>query len=400
MKGVFMERTQLRPIFDDYCGTTRVRTMTLMITHACNLNCTYCYEEYKCEAYMTAEDAIRFVQQEIGFVASSDQYDALQIDFMGGEPLMNFPVMKAVVEYLEANPPSIQYICFATTNGTLLNDERKKWFRKYRDVMWLGCSCDGTEQMQQANRGTNQKQIDYDFFLETWPIQSLHMTISRESLPTLADGILYLQRKGFRMEAALAQGIEWTKEDAELYRNQLKKLAGEYIADPTIPPINLLGHPLSIELSKDDAPIAPQQKFCGTGTHMVTYDIDGRRYGCHLFTPVVLGDTRGEIGNFDWANADVYNDERCNRCVLRQMCPTCAGFNFKYRGAIGKRDMRACLMALARAISTCEFHIQLITQRRSSELREEDAVRGQQALFAYEILKHIEFPECEAPFNK
>ena len=145
--------------------------------------------------------------------------------------------------------------------------------------------------------------------------------------------------------------------DAILYRKQLQKLGNAYIEDNSIPPINLLGQTLAIEIPNVAGIPIPQKKFCGTGIHMVTYDIDGRKYGCHLFTPVVLGDARAEIDRFNWESSDLYNDERCDSCILRQTCPTCAGFNFKYRGAIAKRDMRSCLMALARAISVCEFQI-------------------------------------------
>lgn len=387
----------VRPIFDDYKGTKKVRTCTLMVTHACNLNCTYCYEHFKSERYMTKKLAHSIIDKEIAFVESSGAYDSIQFDFMGGEPLMNFPLIKDVVEYVENNPPKIPYIFFATTNATLLTPEMKEWFFAHRESVWLGASCDGTEKMQSTNRGASKQQIDFDFFKRTWPLQSLHMTISRETLPNLAAGVLSMQRDmGFRVEAALAQGIDWTKDDAVLYRQQLQKLGEAYLADDGIPPINLLGVTLAVEKTSNGI-VASQPKFCGTGTHMVTYDLDGKTYGCHLFTPVVLGDARAELGKFDWDNKDLFNDERCNRCVLRKCCPTCAGFNYKYRGSLGKRDMRGCLMSLARAISACEFQIRLIANRRN-ELPEEDAIKAKQALEAYEILTKIDFPKAAEPF--
>lgn len=390
----------IQPIFDDYTGITRVRTCTLMVTHACNLNCTYCYEEFKGDRYMDQNLAVSIVQKELALVECSDKFEALQIDFMGGEPLMNFPLIKYVVEWVESHPPKVPFVFFATTNGTLLTPEMKAWFREHKENIWLGASCDGTESMQNANRGTTKKEIDYDFFKQTWPLQSVHMTISKATLPILAQGVLFLQReRNFRVEAALAQGVEWSREDAELYREQLWRLGEEYVRDPNIPPINLLGQTLAIEIPSTDGKPNLQKKFCGTGTHMVTYDIDGRKYGCHLFTPVVLGDVRAELDKFEWENGDLYNDSRCDNCVLRQTCPTCAGFNFKYRGAIAKRDMRGCLMALARAISVCEFQIRLIADRRDSDMSHEDAVKAQKAMEAYEILSKLDFPNVDAPFT-
>lgn len=389
----------MKPIFDDYMGTTRVRTCTLMVTHACNLNCTYCYEEHKDGKSMDAAMAISIVRREFDFAMTSGLYDALQIDFMGGEPLMNFPLIRHVVEWAECHAPDFPHIFFATTNGTLLTDEMKAWFFEHRETVWLGASCDGTETMQSTNRGTKPCQVDYAFFKRAWPLQSVHMTISKETLPVLAEGVLFLQRqRGFRVEAALAQGVDWTRDDAVLYRDQLRKLGEAYVADSTIPPINLLGQTIFVEVPSDDGDKSVQNKFCGTGTHMVTYDVDGRRYGCHLFTPIVLGDARAEIGQFDWENEDLYTDSRCNRCALRQMCPTCAGFNFKYRGAIAKRDMRGCLMALARAMSACEFQLRLIAERRTKELLDEDATKAEQAIRAYWILNQFDFPNADSPF--
>ena len=101
----------IQPIFDDYAGSTKVRTCTLMVTHACNLNCTYCYEEFKGDRYMDKDLAISIVQSELALVECSDKFEALQIDFMGGEPLMNFPLIKHVVEWVESHP--LKYpLCF------------------------------------------------------------------------------------------------------------------------------------------------------------------------------------------------------------------------------------------------------------------------------------------------
>ena len=55
-------------------------------------------------------------------------------------------------------------------------------------------------------------------------------------------------------------------------------------------------------------------------------------------------------------------------------------------------------MALARAISVCEFQIRLITNRRNSDMPHEDAVKAQKAMEAYEILSRLDFPNVDAPF--
>ena len=56
-------------------------------------------------------------------------------------------------------------------------------------------------------------------------------------------------------------------------------------------------------------------------------------------------------------------------------------------------------MALARAISVCEFQIRLIANRRDSYMPHEDAVKAQKAIEAYEILSRVDFPNVDAPFT-
>ena len=85
----------------DFEPSARRRTCMLMVTHACNLNCSYCYETHKKNAYMDVNLAKEIILREAQFVNDSDQFDELQIDFMGGEPFMNFPLIKDIVEWLE-----------------------------------------------------------------------------------------------------------------------------------------------------------------------------------------------------------------------------------------------------------------------------------------------------------
>ena len=80
-----------------YEGSTRKRTCMLIVTHACNLNCSYCYEAHKQNAYTDVDLAKRIILQESHFVSESKSFEELEIDFMGGEPLMNFPLIKEMI---------------------------------------------------------------------------------------------------------------------------------------------------------------------------------------------------------------------------------------------------------------------------------------------------------------
>lgn len=373
----------------------RRRVCMLMVTHACNLNCSYCYESYKRNDYMTIELAKEIISKEARFVANSDKFDEIQVDFMGGEPLMNFTLIKEIVEWLEGGGINVPWICFASTNGTLINSEMKEWFKQHKRYMVLGASYDGTGNMQLKNRGTDLYNIDLDFFHELWPEQTLQMTISKETLPYLAEGVLYVQRKGYRLNASLAQGVDWTQNDAKLYREQLCILKEEYLKDTSLLPLNRLTK--YVDVFNLDPSERKQIQVCGSGLNMVTYDIDGKRYGCHMFTPIVLGNEKAiGVDDVEWDKPGLMADSYCESCILRRYCPTCPGFNYKYRGNFADRDKRWCPMVLAEAVTACEFQIERIAM--IEYLSAEDAEHAQTAITAYKVLNEIDLNKNRAPY--
>lgn len=365
----------------------RRRSCTLMVTRSCNLNCSYCYEPFKCNDKskdMTFAVAKKILEKEFEFVAKSKDFDEIEIDFMGGEPFMNFSLIKQVVEWLERNPPPMPYICFATTNGTLVK-KHKAWLMKHRVTFQLGFSYDGSDAMQNANRGRKSSAVDLNLAKELYPRQGLHMVISKATVRGMADGILDMQRKGFRIDAALAQGEEWDEDDADEYGKQLEMLAKAYLEDHSLAPVNLLTRAMAT--IGDDPRTVEQRKFCGTGTHMATYDYEGKKYGCHLFTPIVLGDQAVEACRLDFECEAAAKDEFCGECRLKGICPTCAGFNYRYRGKLSARDHRWCPMVLAQTRVACAFQIKRFLQDKNHTEAELNYAKW--AMKAQEILEAI-----------
>lgn len=375
-------------------GETR-RTCMLMITHSCNLNCTYCYEKFKSEKKMSFETAKEIILRECEIVKNDDRFDGLEIDFMGGEPMVNFGLMKQIVEWGEALPLPVPHIYFMTTNGTLFTEEAKRWFEKYKDVFWVGTSYDGTPEMQEKNRGQSNK-VEMEFFYNLWPKQEFHMTVSKETLPNLAEGVLAIQRKGYSLIASLAEGILWTEDDVKIYYDQLLKLKNAYLEDLTLRPINLLVHQLFIN-SSDQIKNVEQKKYCGTGTYMQTYDVDGKAYGCHMFTPIVLGERAFTSETVDWECAANTIDPFCKECVLKNICPTCAGFNFNYRNNIAERDKNLCNITLVQMMVAAEFQLEILTASRKV-LSDKDAKYVKLLLEAIPVLQQFNPFTTKAPF--
>ena len=128
------------------------KNITLVVTHQCNLNCTYCYEHHKNSKTMSVELAKTIVDKELQM---DDGVSMIEFDFIGGEPLLEFDTIREVIEYTVQKKYDKDYIFFITTNGVLLNDERKEWLRAHSDVLQVGLSLDGTKEMHDKNRSNS-----------------------------------------------------------------------------------------------------------------------------------------------------------------------------------------------------------------------------------------------------
>lgn len=337
---------------------------------------------------MEVSRAKDIISKEIEVVKNDERFEEMEVDFMGGEPLLRFDLIKEIIEWMESNC-DVPFIGFATTNATLFTDEMKDWFCKHKDTMCLGASYDGVGgDAQSINRGKAATNVDLDFFREVWPYQGFKMTLSKESLPYLYDSLVDAAQRGYPHDTSLAHGVDWTPEDAALYLAQLREAAAFYLEHPEYEPSNLLTRELARIGNKTEF----QSKFCGSGTHMATYDVDGTMYGCHMFTPIVLGKQAMPHAKYSgWENDQELTDPECRDCCMMNWCSTCIGFNLLDRNAIHLRDHRWCAMNAAQAIAACQFQIEYFAQlTREQELQEREASILKGALHAYEYLSHID----------
>lgn len=194
----------------------------------------------------------------------------------------------------------------------------------------------------------------------------------------------------------MAQGVNWKIDDAIKYREQLCILKDFYLKNTALTPFNRLTR--YVEVFNLPATEKPQEKWCGAGKQMATYDIDGKKYGCHMFTPLVLGKDKAlPADTVKWDSPESTADDYCRNCVLRSFCPTCAGFNYKYRSHLAVRDKNWCPMVLAEAIIAYEFQIEIIS--KMDKLDEKDAQHGKMALQAYKILKDFDIEKSQSPYT-
>ena len=126
------------------------KTLMLILTENCNLNCVYCYEHNKTIKDMSFETAKNIIDQEF---VDIEEYEHGEIELFGGEPFLNFSLIKNIYDYTMEKYGENNDIVFATTtNGTLVHGEIQEWLYKRRNNFIVTLSLDGTPEMQNANR--------------------------------------------------------------------------------------------------------------------------------------------------------------------------------------------------------------------------------------------------------
>lgn len=318
----------------------KIRTVTITLTQACNLACTYCYENHKSTRKMSLATAKQSIDREL---SHSDGVELFEFDLFGGEPFLEFDLIKEITTYICEKKGDIPCTVFATTNGTLVHGEVQTWLREHSGCFICGLSLDGTREMHNVNRSNSYDDIDLDFFLEMYPDQEIKMTVSRETLPCLAEGVIDMHSKGFLVSCNLAYGIDWSDpQNTDILNRELHKLINFYLENPDIEPCSMLEMGIFNVGTYEEHAV----RYCGAGKYMRAYDVDGRAYPCQFFMPLSVGEEKAaavsDIQFPDEFLPEDLIDKKCRQCVVRSACPNCFGSNYASTGNIYRRDDNMC----------------------------------------------------------
>ena len=335
---------------------------SLCVTHDCNLSCVYCYQKHSAGEHMSLEVA----RQSIDWIFSHvpDYASGVEIDFIGGEPLLAFPLIKEIVSYVCGKQPDIPFIFYATTNGTVLDDDMKAWFTAHRSCFCLGLSLDGKRATHNHNRSNSFDSIDIDFFLRNWPEQGVKMTLSEYSLQHLAEDVQYLHALGIKEISGvnLYEGtFDW---DNDAYIKtlipQLALLARYYAEHDSLQRCQLFDK----ELDVCESQTRDRKKWCGIGTGTPFFDIDGRRYPCSFVTPMTF--TRHELDRIletDFSNDENFIDDEClNDCYIYPICPQCSGANYLVNKTFKTRNKSKCRIQKLTALFIADMEAKRIAK--------------------------------------
>ncbi len=354
--GFFVNRAEEKKvkmnIYNDIITSKqKVKTVILILTHSCNLRCTYCYEHNKGFSEIDTDVAKQIIEREMTCIDYLDR----EIEFFGGEPFLEFDKIVELHEFLINKKWQKKWLTMITTNGTLVHGKIKDWVYKNQDTVKVALSADGTALMHNINRSNSFDQIDLDFFANTNSV--VKMTVSAETLHNLSDGVIYLHNRGFEtVRANLAFGIDWSNDNNLLiYSSELQKLADFYLENPQFRPSDILSLPIEN--------MNPQSKnslsrHCGAGVELVAYETDGTAYPCHTFAPISVP---AEIArkslylSFDKEIPIDLLDEKCRNCPVSSVCPNCYGINFSSTGNMYSKSDHFCRMTKVQFLANAYF---------------------------------------------
>lgn len=316
-----------------------IKAMCLNVSHMCNLRCEYCFADggtYKgpCAnmSFETAAAALDFL------VSRSGNRRNLEVDFFGGEPLLNLDVVKRAVEYgrrLEREKGK-NFRFTITTNAMLLDDETTDFFN--REMHNVVVSIDGRKEVHDAVRKTALGKGSFDTAIQNalafarrrkgqYYIRGTYTARNKD----FASDVLYLNDLGFDQlsvePVVLPEGhpLAIKESDIPALIAEYDRLAAEYYERrKTDKWFNFFHFMLDIEHGPCES---KRLVGCGAGNEYVAVAPNGDIFPCHQFD----GDPDYKIGNvldgtFDetipkkFAESNLLSKPDCMKCWAKYYC--------------------------------------------------------------------------------
>lgn len=391
---------------------TSCRNVTFVVTEACDLRCTYCYEKHKCAKYMTFDVAKKIVDLIFKLSETDEspyintQTNGVILDFIGGEPLLNIRVIEQTCDYFWHKALSLHHrwadtfkISMISNGVNYFNPEVQDFIYKYHNRLSFGITIDGDKEMHDAcrihadGRGSweeaNKAQMHYHrVYGDTL---STKVTIAPENLEYLDRVIKYFIDNGYtQIYANPVYEVEWTIEQANVYYDKLK-LISDYITD------NNLQSTIYTSLFDSNIfkpiPEEEQHPYCGGTGDMCAFGTDGKAYPCLRYMELSLNGSQPEIciGNCergiyqtdkekailnDMANVTrrSSNTDECYYCPIASGCGNCSAWCYQKYGTYNKKDTGICWMHRARCLANA-YHFHKICEPFEIKLQDEHALQ-------------------------
>ena len=352
---LFTKDTYENYIMDFKKRPTVVKALCLHIAHDCNLACQYCFAEEGEYHGRRALMSFEVGKKALDFlIANSSNRRNLEVDFFGGEPLMNWQVVKDLVAYGREQEKlhDKKFRFTLTTNGVLLNDEVMEFCN--REMGNVVLSIDGRKEVHDKMRPFRKGAGSYDLIVPKFQqfAESRHQdkyyvrgTFTHYNLD-FSEDVLHLADLGFK-QISVEPVVAEPKEPYAIREEDLPKLFEEYdkLAVEMIrrhksgEDFNFFHFMIDLE---GGPCVAKRLSGCGSGTEYLAVTPWGDFYPCHQF----VGNEKFLLGNVDEGilNTDirdefkccnVYAKEKCRKCFARFYCSGgCAANAYNFSGDI------------------------------------------------------------------
>ncbi len=353
--ALFTEDIYESYITDFKSRPTVVKALCLHIAHDCNLACRYCFagkgEYHGDKALMSFEVGKKALDFLIG---NSGSRRNLEVDFFGGEPLMNFNVVKELVHYGREQEKihNKKFRFTLTTNGVLLDDMVMEFAN--REMSNVVLSIDGRREVNDYMRPSRNGKGSYDLILPKFKQLAksrnqanyyVRGTFTHNNLD-FSEDVIHLAEQGFKqisVEPVVSLPEEpyaIREEDIPFICEQYDRLAS-YMLEKRKEGREFNFFHFMIDLSGGPC-VAKRLSGCGSGTEYLAVTPWGDLYPCHQFvgeTEFLMGNVFGGVTNTDirdeFKGCNVYAKEKCRKCFAKFYCSGgCAANSYKFHGNI------------------------------------------------------------------
>ena len=365
---------------------TVVKALCLHIAHDCNLACRYCFAEEGEYHGRRALMSFEVGKKALDFlIEHSGNRRNLEVDFFGGEPLMNWQVVKELVAYgREQEKLHGKHFRFTvTTNGVLLDDEILEFVNREMDNVVL--SLDGRKEVNDRMRPFRSGAGSYDLIVPKFQKLAesrgqeryyVRGTFTRENLD-FSEDILHFADLGFKqMSIEPVVGAESDpyairEEDLPVIMDEYDKLAKIMVErEKSGKGFNFFHFMIDLE---GWPCVAKRLSGCGSGTEYLAVTPWGDLYPCHQFVGreeflmgnVDEGIKRPEIAD-DFRGCNVYTKEKCRGCFAKFYCSGgCMANAYNFHGTIHDAYDIGCEMQKKRI--ECSIMIQAALAEEAAE---------------------------------